>query len=194
MRSKYDNYTDLYQRHSHIIQPLADNLKSQAKYFYENQKIGGFAISDIAYPANEILIDDVVLNTISDLDRVMAYHPVGNPTRYKYAAYIGFWWQRSKPFMCKFSNYTELPQIADDTLDTLFMDLCKSVNELFITDVMLSLIEIKPTSGPCADRPRTFVYNDLKDSLHYFLKYRHYTAQELELFLKGLNTCPLVAV
>jgi hypothetical protein len=189
----YDDYTRLYQQYSRKIEYIANLLKNQAKLFYNNHKVGGYAISDVAYPANELLIDDIVLNTMSDLERIKAYHAVESPTRYKYAAYIGFWWQRSKPFLCKPANYTELPKLEDDTLNLPYLVLCKSVNELFITDFMLSLIRIKPTNASCVDRARTFAYADLKDSLHYFLKYRHYSAQELELFLKGLNTCPLVA-
>jgi hypothetical protein len=187
----YTDYTELYQNNSFIIEKFADTLKNQAKYFYEHHKIGGYSISDIAYPVNEILIDDVVLNTVSDLARIKEYHKVETPTRYKYAAYIGFWWQRSKPFWCKLGNYTDLPELNDTTLDSLFLELCKSVNELFITDVILSLIKIKPTRGFCVDINKTVAFVDIKDSLHYFLKYRHYSAQGLELFLKGLNTCPL---
>ena len=96
MRCVYTDYTKLYENYGHIIRPLANSLKNQAEFFY-NQTVCGYKISDIAYPPNEILIDDVVLNTMSDLDRVMAYHAVEKPTRYKYAAYIGFWWQRNKP-------------------------------------------------------------------------------------------------
>ena len=193
MRGVYTSYKKLYEKHHHIIEPLADSLKNQAKHFYETHKVGGYDISRITYPANEILIDDIVLNTVSDLDRIMAYHAVEKPTRYKYAAYIGFWWLRSKPFLCSLGNYTDFPALDDNTLDTLFLELCKSVNELFITDVMLSIIKIKPTNGFCPDRSKTVTVADLKDSLLYFLKYRHYSAQELELFLKGLNTCPLIA-
>jgi hypothetical protein len=120
----------------------------------------------------------------------MAFHPVETPTRYKFAAYTGFWWQRSKPFSCKLQDYVSVPK--NKLLDPLFMDLCKSLNEMFITDVMLSLVRRQSTKGFCADRGKTFKYSDIQDSLLYFLKYRHYTAQELELFLKGLDTCPLI--
>lgn len=179
----------LQKTRGHVITPFADMLKSEARLFY-NRTVCGHVISDIAHLPNEVLIDDVVLNTMSDLDRVMAYHPVETPTRYKFAAYTGFWWQRSKPFSCKLHDYTTFQD--NELLDPLFMDMCKSLNELFITDVMLSLIRRCPTRDVCADQNKTFKYIDLKDSLHYFLKYRHYTAQGLELFLKGLDTCPLV--
>jgi len=191
MRCVYANYTDLYKKYKHIIQPLANSLKNQAKYFY-NQDICGYAISDIAYPVNEVLIDDIVLNTMSDLDRIMAYHIVEKPTRYKYAAYIGFWWQRAKPFSCKLNDYDAFPSIDDELATSLFMDICKSLNELFITGVMLSMIARPSTNGTCNERGKTFAYMDIQDSVHYFLKYRNYNAQDLELFLKGLDTCPLI--
>jgi len=188
MRCVYSDYKDLREKYGHIISPLSNSLKSQAEEFYY-QKIGGYAVSAITNLPNEILIDDVVLNTMSDLDRIKAYHPVEMPTPYKYAAYIGFWWQRSKPFSCKLYDYTKFPERK--ALDPFFMDLCMSMNELFITEVMLSFIQKRSTSDPCKDQTNMFCSTDLQDSLHYFLQYRHYTAQELELFLKGLNTCPL---
>jgi len=193
MKGVYTSYKNLYEKYYYIIEPLADCLKNHAKHFHQTQKVGGYAISSITYPANEILIDDIVLNTVTDLDRIMAFHAVEKPTRYKYAAYIGFWWLRSKPFLCSLSNYTDFPALNDDTLDSMFLDLCKSVNELFIIDVMLSLIKIKPTNPLCADKSKTILLADLKDSLLYFLRYRQYSAQELELFLKGLNTCPFAS-
>jgi hypothetical protein len=191
MRCVYADYKDLHNRYGHIIESFTSGLRSEAGRFY-GQAVNGYAISDIAYPPNNILIDDIVLNTVSDLDRVMAYHPVEKPTRYKYAAYIGFWWQRGKPFLCKLHDYSTFRKIEDENVATFFLELCKSLNELFITNFMLSLIQRQSTGGGCADHSNTFKYVDLQDSLHYFLKYRHYTAQELELFLKGLDTCPLI--
>ena len=190
MRCVYADYKDLMQRYKHVVVPFANRLKSAAHYFY-GRTVCGYRISDIANPPNEILIDDVVMNTVSDLDRIMAYHPVESPTRYKFAAYTGFWWQRTKPFSCKKHDYST---IAENKLnDPTYLNLCKSLNETFIVDVMLSLIYRRPTGDFCTDRSKTFSYIDTQDSLHYFLMYRHYTAQELELFLKGLDTCPLVS-
>ena len=191
MRGVYTDYTGLYNKYGHIIEPLANSLKSQAKNFY-GQKVRDYAISDIAYPPNELLIDDIVLNTMSALHRVMKFHVIEKPTRYKYAAYVGFWWQRGKPFLCKIPHYEAFPKIDDHIRDSLFTHLCTSLNEIFITEFMLTMIERQQTSGVCVDHGKTFAYMDLEDSLLYFLKYRHYTQQELELFLKGLDTCPLV--
>jgi hypothetical protein len=189
MRCIYADYVGLHKKYKHVIEPFANRLKSEAKLFY-HRTVCGYRISDIAHLPNEILIDEIVLNTMSDLDRIMAYHPVEAPTRYKFAAYTGFWWQRGKPLSCKLHDYDAMPE--SKSLDPLFIDLCRSLNEMFITDVMLSLTRRRSTKGFCADRSKTFQYADIQDSLLYFLKYRHYTAQELELFLKGLDTCPLI--
>ena len=190
MRCVYADYTNLRESTQCAAAPFANLLKSAADIFCRQQVICGYSVSSIAFPPNEILIDDVVLNVLSDLDRIMAYHPVETPTKYKFAAYVGFWWQRVKPISCKLHDYTSVP---DDRLrDPRFMELCKSLNEIFITDVMLSLTRRHATAGYCNDRQKLFTYSDLKDSLHYFLRYRHYTAQGLELFLKGFDTCPLV--
>jgi hypothetical protein len=156
-----------------------------AEDFY-NDEVSGYAISDIAHPPNDILIDDVVLNTMSDIDRIMAYHPVEEPIHYKYAAYLGFWWVRGKPFLCKQYTYPE-----QQKLDMRFRDLCTSLNEVFITRFILNAVLTKKTKDTCVNRDKGFDYKDLQDSLQYFLKYRHYTAQNLELFLKGLATCSL---
>ena len=192
MRCVYTDYTHLYNAYPHIIVPLANSLKAAARHFYRDVEIAGHAISDLAYPPNEVLIDEVVISTVSDLDRIKKYHPVDRPTRYKYGAYIGFWWQRVKPFACKFRDYSDFPGLHDNLLNSPSMELCRSLNELFITDQMLSFIQIpSPAARQCANQSGTFAYADIKDSLHYFLRYRQYTAQELELFLKGLATCPL---
>ncbi len=192
MRGVYTDYTSFVEKNKHRIWPLANSLKNQAEHFYSTGVVCGHAISDIAHPPNEVLIDGVVLNTLSDLDRVAAYHKVEKPTRYKYAAYIGFWWQREKPFSCKLRDYTAFPELSDGFFDMTFLDLCRSVNEIFITDVMLSLIQRNPSGKVCADHGALFQYMDIQDSLQYFLRYRQYSAQDLELFLKGLDTCPLI--
>jgi len=189
MKSEYkDDYVKLYEAHGFTMESLADTLTKQAKYFYEQQTVCGYRIFDIAHPPNEILIEDIVLNTMSDLDRLMKYHPVKVPTRYKYAAYTGFWWLRGKPFSCKLSH----AEAADKLSDPRFRDLCTSLNEVFIIDFMLSMIQLQrgPLKTPCDGRGNTLSYMTLKDSLHYFLKYRYCSAQELELFLKGIDTCP----
>jgi len=188
------DYVKLRAEWGELIEKTADNLKERAKVFYDG-KILEVNVSDIIYPPNEILIDDVVLNAVADINRIKGFHPVGKPKFYKYAAYIGFWWQRVKPLLCKAHDYKYLEKILKNAEFDVVIDICNSVNEEFIADVMLDIIQIPPTGGSSlciknhADS-KLVPYTDIRDSLSYFLRYRHYSAQELEIFLKGLNVCP----
>jgi hypothetical protein len=171
----------------------------RADDFY-NGNILGIKVSDIAYAPNLMLIEDVVLNTIVDIERIKKYHAVDNPTWYKYAAHVGFWWQRVKPFLCKIDDYKALHEmsqkltplgIAQEDLFPFILDICKSINEIFICGFLIKMIQRPSRQTTCdANRDKMVNYEDMKDSLEYFLRYRHYNAQSLELFLKGLNTCP----
>lgn len=194
MRSAYTDYK-VYAENAEIVERVVDDLKDRAIAFYES-KIHGVSVSDIIYPPNEIIIDDIVLNALADIKRIKDFHPVEKPTFYKYAAYIGFWWQREKPLSCKVRDYGCLEEITTiETFDAI-IDVCKSVNEVFLTDAVLDIIQVYPTgeSSFCAQNQdggsRLVSYTDIKDSLCYFFRYRHYSAQELEIFLKGLNVCP----
>jgi hypothetical protein len=188
MRVVYTSYIALCRKYKDFIALLSNNLKSHVKVFY-NSTASGHLISDIAHPANEFLIDDVVINAVSDLDRIKGYHIVRDPNRFKHAAYIGFWWQRSKPLASKIYNYS-VPSSGSKSSFSRYIDLGRSLNEIFISDFMLTMIQMRFTEVVCAEQNNTLPYAALKDSLCYFLKYRPYTAQELELFLKGFATCP----
>ncbi|GBU20202.1 hypothetical protein R80B4_00078 [Fibrobacteres bacterium R8-0-B4] len=194
MRTAYADYVELHGEWGELIEKTADNLKDRAKVFYDS-KILDVNVSDIIYPPNEILIDDVVLNALADIDRIKGFHPVEKPKFYKYAAYIGFWWQRGKPLLCKAHDYKCLEKILKKIEFAVIIDICNSVNEEFIADVMLDIIQIPPTGGSSLcikthSDSKLVSYTDIRDSLSYFLRYRHYSAQELEIFLKGLNVCP----
>ena len=184
MRCVYvDGYKMLFEKHGNVVAWLADTLTRQSDHFY-GQTVCGHAISDIAYPPNPIIIEDIVLNTMSDIERLVEYHQVVKPNRYKYAAYTGFWWMRGKPFLCKLDRNSS----ADKLADPLFRDLCTSLNEVFITDFMLSMLQNQRLPEGKENTDDGYIsYMAIKDSLQYFLKYRHYSAQALELFLKGID-------
>jgi len=201
VRCTYTEYKDLFQKNKKIIVDLDRDLSKRAAVFY-NSSILGVPVSELIYDPNFTLIDEVVLNTIVDLDRIKKYHPVNNPTRYKYAAYLGFWWERIKPFLSKASDYNQLrllsqkltaPGVSAGEAYSIVLDISKSVNEIFISDYILKTIQIPSNQSAVCDsgQGKTIDYDDIKDSLEYFLRYRNYNAQNLELFLKGLNVCPM---
>jgi hypothetical protein len=188
-------------RYENIIVALGSDLCKKAFEFY-NSNLLGISVSDLSHVPNLSLIEDVVLNTIVDLNRIKMYHPVNNPTRYKYAAYIGFWWERIQPFGCKVSDYKQLRALSQNLVAQnipvseaypTVLDISKSINEIFVCDYILKMIQIH------TDQPvervscygKTVNYTDIKDSLEYFLRYRSYNAHDLELFLKGFNVCPI---
>ncbi|MCL2163286.1 MAG: hypothetical protein FWH55_02600 [Oscillospiraceae bacterium] len=193
MRTVYGNYIELYDKYGEEIYNWCIILKEQAFAFY-NKNIDGVSISDIAYEPNEILIEEVVLNTIDDLNRIKNYHDVSKPSMQKYAAYIGFWWQRVKPLSPKVQNLKDSMLYKGNELDRFKITLCESLNETFITDLLFSYININHEHSEvyCSEWEKKDKYQDLKGSLRYFLKYRHYSAQDLELFLKGADVCPLI--
>lgn len=201
MRCTYTDYKDIYLKNKTLIESLDRDLSRRAAAFY-NSNILGIPVSELIYNPNFTLIDDVVLNTIVDLDRIKSYHPVNNPTRYKYAAYLGFWWERIRPFLCRADGYKRLrvlsqkltaPEVPVDEAFPIVLDIYKSVNEIFICDYILKTVQIPSNQTTvCVDsQGKTIDYNDIKDSLEYFLRYRNYNAQNLELFLKGFNVCPM---
>jgi len=205
VRCTYSDYKSVYTKNKKVVKDLDRDLIRRASGFY-NSKILGISVSDLIYEPNLALIDDVVLNTIVDLDRIKMYHPVNRPTRYKYAAYIGFWWERIRPLLCKASDYKALlalsqklkaPGLSANKAFPVVLDISKSINEIFMCDFILDMIRIPPgqTTVCVGSKNKTIVgYNDIKDSLQYFLRYRNYNAQNLELFLKGLNVCPMSIV
>ena len=202
MRCTYTEYKDLCSAgYEKTIVELSKDLCKKAFAFYESA-ILGVPVSTLTYAPNLSLIEEAVLNTIVDIHRVKMYHPVNNPTRYKYAAYLGFWWERAKPFLCKEDNYNKLREIArtinipdmpSNRAYSAVLDISKCVNEIFICDYMLEMIQIlSGQATECSiDQNKVISYNNIKDSLEYFLRYRNYTAQSLELFLKGINVCPM---
>jgi hypothetical protein len=198
VRSAYAK-RELTAKDIETVEIIANDLKDKALVFYDDN-IRGINVSDIIYPPNEVIIDEVVLNTITDIKRIKDFHPVEKPTFYKYAAYIGFWWLRGKPLLCKAHDYKYVEDKFTKEDFEFITDICKSVNEIFITDVMLDIIQMPPLGGSTLciksqTNDSTLVsYTDIKDSLCYFLRYRQYNAQELELFLKGLNVCPFSGI
>jgi hypothetical protein len=204
VRGIYINYENVYSNNRQIIKALDKDLIKMAERFYASNLMG-IKVSDLIHNLNPTLIDDVVLNTIVDLERIKKYHPVDKPTSYKYAAYIGFWWERIRPFSCKVDDYQDLrllseqlsaPNVEPRDAFPIVLDVSKSINEIFICNYILKKIKISSNqTTTCVDNQGKMTsYNDIVDSLEYFLRYRHYNAQSLELFLKGLNMCPISSI
>lgn len=91
------------------------------------------------------------------------------------------------------SHKLNAPNVEGEGKFFIVLDIAKSINEIFIGDCILKTIQIPSGQTTICDdgHGKTIDYNDLRDSLEYFLRYRTYNAQNLELFLKGFNVCPI---
>lgn len=113
---------------------------------------------------NELLLLHVVMDYFTDIMRLEEFHPVALANKYKIVAYELFWWLRRKPI-----------QIVDDgDTETAF------VNEKFAVSFIIGLFDTDlRTDLKDAEKYVDSFY----DSLYYYFKYRHFTAQDIEMVL-----------
>jgi hypothetical protein len=175
-----------------VVEKLANSMKAQARVFY-NSEIGSHKVSDLICPPNELLINEVVINAVVDIERVRAFHTVEHPTRYKYAAYVCYWWLKAKPMYPAVHTEEEFGIAAEDVFKTVQYSLLTSVNEIFLCNFIMAMICKMDANGGDICTNYALVgdsFSDLMGSLVYFLQYRVFTAQQLEMVLKALNVCP----
>lgn len=113
---------------------------------------------------NELLLLHVVMDYFTDIMRLKEFHPVALANKYKIVAYELFWWLRRKPI-----------QIVDDgDPETAF------VNEKFAVSFIIGLFDadLRPDLKDAEKYVGSFY-----DSLYYYFKYRHFTAQDIEMIL-----------
>ena len=186
----------------------ANLIKSLAVKFYKSSiDIGKIKISPqiFCYEPNELLINKAVQDALSDIKRIKDYHSeVKNPEVAKYASYIGYWLSRAKPFNLKTNNYDAVfIGLQNDEQKRAKLNLCYSINEIFITEVILAITlhtnppnEVITASDTCLTMRKSkelkiTLLSTIKDALIYYLLYRSRGPQELELFLIGLLACPI---
>jgi len=194
VRRKFDNYKQFFEKKPELLlktEKLANSLKEQAYDFY-NQTINGCVLSEMIAPPNELLINEIVINAIVDIDRVCAFHPVKNPTRYKYAAYISYWWLKMRPLYPVIQNEKDAGIVAEEVINTMPYAIMTSVNEIFVCDFIMAVVGRTEACKPC-ECYESICDNidDFRGSLVYNLQYRLSTAQQLEMCFKALNICPM---
>jgi hypothetical protein len=203
------NYGDEFKdpKYEKDITTWLNIVKSLAFSFYKKSlNLGNIKVSpqQICYEPNEVLINKAVQDAFSDIKRIKDYHrEVKNPEIVKFVSYIGYWLSRTKPFSLKSNKYEAifLGQQSDEQKRTK-LNFCYSVNEIFISEFMLTMIfhgdlpsEVVGASDICLkmrkeNKVRIITSNQILELLHYYLLYRSHGAQELELFLTGLLACP----
>ena len=165
------------------------------------------APSQIFCPPSYLLTDRAVINAFSDIRRIRNYHNIGEIEIIEFAAYIGYWLAKAKPFSLRLDKYDAPPIKKDGGLHKAIFNLCFSLNEVFVAEFMLSIAlskndvskEVLAANTLCLREREGCKFESIAsktilDSLHYYLSYQLRGAQELELFLKGLLACPIDCV
>lgn len=113
---------------------------------------------------NKLLLLHVVMDYFTDIMRLEEFHPVELANKYKIVAYELFWWLRRKPI-----------QILDDTdPEAVF------INEKFAVSFIIGLFDADLRSN--LNESEKYI-DSFHNSLYYYFKYRHFTAQDIEMIL-----------
>ncbi len=134
------------------------------------------------YKLNSILLGNTVMDYYTDMVRIKEFHPIEFTNVYKSIGYMVYWFLKRKPI-----------QIISDSKD---VDV--DINERFMVSYIINeFLNAKGKKNPdvkwseCWSRIPDKRKNNFFDNWVYFLTYRGYTAQTLELalmnFEMGLN-------
>lgn len=156
----YDTVIDSFQDGRERIPERIRDLLIKVQAFLETitEDTSVFYVSDR-------LVTHVVMDYFTDIERLKKFHSIERTNRFKILAYELYWWLKRKPIQI----------IGDCTEDLVF------VNEKFATSLIIDFFSkelqaIKPGEGKQS-------INSFIDTLYYYFKYRHYTAQDIEIML-----------
>ena len=134
------------------------------------------------YQLNPMLLGNTVMDYYTDMVRIKEFHPIEFTNVYKRIGYMVYWFLKRKPI-----------QIVSDSGDVEV-----DINERFMVSYIINeFLNAKGKKNPdvkwneCWSRIPDNRKNNFFDNWVYFLTYRGYTAQTLELalmnFEMGLN-------
>lgn len=142
------------------VQYRIEELFAKVDLFLES----GIVDKTNLYVSDE-LVTHVAMDYFTDIKRLKNFHPVERINEYKILAYEIFWWLRRKPIQI----------IAPCKEDTVF------VNEKFAVSRVIDFFsqEVENITSQIGVES----VNSFYDTLYYYFKYRHYTAQDIEMIL-----------
>ena len=156
----YDSYESVvnYFGKEKIATRIAE-LLTEVSSFLSTIKVDSSKVK-----VNDLLLIYVVMDYFTDIMRLKEFHPVSLANKYKIIAYEIFWWLRRKPI-----------QLLDEgTPENAF------INEKFAVSLVLGLFD-SDLRIDCEDAQEYI--DSFYDSLYYYFKYRHFTAQDIEMIL-----------
>jgi hypothetical protein len=155
----YLDYNDIIKEFGREkIETRYKTLLSALETFIERMKYTDSVL------VNETLLMYSLLDYFTDISRVKSFHRIEHINEIKIIAYETYWFLKRKPLQIK-SNHKEYA----------------FVNEQFALSHIVSFLTEDKDSG--VDLMDSSDLNFFVNTLFYFLKYRLYDAQILELFL-----------
>ncbi len=169
----YINYRNVLDEFTEdVIMDRYRILYQEIKEFLENTKIGRHVRID------EVILMHAVLDYYSDLSRLKQFHKIEHINDMKAIAYETFWFLRRKP----------LQTLQNPNQD----DILAFINEKFAFSRIAYFLVGNGKGAALSEEHKKGFLNYL-DTFYYFLKYRNFDAQMLELMIMGFKAGVMVA-
>lgn len=165
IESVYSSYEELMEEFSE------DVIRSRYAFLYKEciEFLHSLGLAE-AVQVDEVLLMHAVLDYFSDVSRLKKFHHINHINEIKVIAYESFWLLRRKPL-----------QVikAQESSDSLAF-----VNEKFVFSRIAAFL-VEDRMGQVLREADKKAFLNYLDTLYYYLKYRQYDAQMLELMILG---------
>lgn len=129
---------------------------------------------------DNVVLMHAILDYYSDVSRLKSFHKIKNINSIKSIAYESFWLLRRKPIQI----HTEGNQ-PDDKL--------AFANEKFVFSRIASYLVNNSGNIDLLKEQNNRAFKNYLDTFYYFLKYRNYDAQMIEIMIMGFQAGVMVA-
>lgn len=168
------NIESVYMNYDSLMAEFGEEV-IRSRYAFLNRECEEF-LHDLgiaeAVRVDEVLLMHAVLDYFSDVSRLKLFHHIHHINEVKVVAYESYWLLRRKP----------LQVIREGQQD----DVLSFVNEKFVFS-RISAFLIKGHKDLVLKQEDKKPFLNYLDTLYYFLKYRQYDAQMLELMILGFK-------
>jgi hypothetical protein len=124
---------------------------------------------------NSELLHHAVLDYFADIIRLKLVHNISYVNEIKINSYGAYWILRRKPI-----------QIISNEIPDNMVELISFVNERYVLSVILRFLADKDIEQPLLQEVRSD-YKSFVDALLYYMKYRKYDSQSLEMIILSYN-------
>lgn len=169
-----NNIESVYSDYGELMGEFSEDV-IRNRYAFLYKECGEFLKSlelQDAVEVNEVLLMHAVLDYFSDVSRLKKFHHINHINEIKVIAYESFWILRRKPL-----------QVVKECGDSDFLAF---VNEKFVFSRIAAFLVEDRMDQVLREADKKAFLNYL-DTLYYYLKYRQYDAQMLELMVLGFK-------